>query len=339
MNLNFSQIKEITTGAARVEEEHGLVGLYRFTKEQEELYKTANADFHVKTFCTSGIKIQFKTDSKKLALDIVTERGSSRKYFSVDVLVDEKPVGYVDNFSGTDLPENYTTVELPLGEFSKEFELGDGVKTVCIHMPWSIKTMIKGIVIDENAFIEPVKWEKKLLAFGDSITHGYDALRPSRRYIARLSEKLGAEEFNKAIGGEKFFPELAKLKDSFVPDYITVAYGTNDWKHSDEATFKEKCRCFFENLRQSYPQSEIFAITPIWRKDMYETITGWDFAKIDTNIKDITKGIENVTVITGFDFVPQDENLYADQNLHPNDEGFEFYAENLYNKIKELKND
>ena len=276
----------------------------------------------------------FKTDSKKLNLDIITEIGSSRNYFSVDVLVNGTPVGYIDNFSGVELPENYTKVELPQGEFSKEFELGDGVKTVCLHMPWSARTLIKEIVIDDYAFIEPIKREKKLLVFGDSITHGYDALRPSCRYIARLSEMLEAEEFNKAIGGEKFFPELAKLKDSFVPDYITVAYGTNDWSCMDENTFKEKCRGFYKNLSRSYSQSKIFAITPIWRKDMYEINTEWDFTKVDTYIRDMTSDIENVTVITGFDFVPQDENLYADQNLHPNDKGFAFYAESLYDKIK-----
>ena len=46
---------------------------------------------------------------------------------------------------------------------------------------------------------------------------------------ARLADALGAEEVNKAIGGECFFPELAATKEDFQPEYITVAYGTNDW--------------------------------------------------------------------------------------------------------------
>ena len=37
MKLSFNQIKEISTGCARVEEENGFVNFYRFTKEQEEL--------------------------------------------------------------------------------------------------------------------------------------------------------------------------------------------------------------------------------------------------------------------------------------------------------------
>ena len=46
--------------------------------------------------------------------------------------------------------------------------------------------------------------------------------------------------------------------------------------------------------------------------------------------------IENISVISGFDFVPMDEKYYADLKLHPNDEGFEYYAENLYKEIKEM---
>ena len=43
MKLNFSQIKEITTGAVRVKEENGMISLKRFTEEQEALYKLTGA--------------------------------------------------------------------------------------------------------------------------------------------------------------------------------------------------------------------------------------------------------------------------------------------------------
>ena len=107
-----------------------------------------------------------------------------------------------------------------------------------------------------------------MLAFGDSITHGYDTLHPSGRYAAKLAERLEAEEFNKGIGGEKFFSELASLKEPFVPDYITIEYGSNDWNRIDEETFKYNSRAFYENIVRNYPNSKIFTITPLWRKDM-----------------------------------------------------------------------
>lgn len=333
MKLCFNQIREIITGAVRIAEENGFTNLYRFTHEQEQLYKSVNQDFYAKTFSTAGVRLLFKTDSKRLFLKVATVQSSSRKYFSVDVFVNGNYSGSLDNFSDTVLTQNYVQQEFPLGNFCKEFQLGDGIKTVCVHLPWSVSTSIKQIEIDEGAFIEGIKPTKKLLAFGDSITHGYDALHPSNRYIAKLADKLGAEEFNKAIGGERFFPELAKLKDSFVPDYITVAYGTNDWSGIDKCTFKENCKGFFESLIKNYPESKIFAITPIWRKDMNEDRIFGAFEDVEKTIRECVKGIENITVISGFDFVPKDEKYYADLRLHPNDDGFESYAEHLYNAI------
>ncbi len=334
MKLSFEQIKRITLGAVRVEEENGLISLYRFTKEQEEFYKTRWQDFYMKTFATAGIRLLFKTNSKNLSLTVVTEQGSSRTYFSVDVFCNGKPLGFIDNFSDVVLPQAYTKIQLPFGEFSKDFRLGDNVKTVCIYMPWSTKTSIKELKIDDGAFVEAIKPQKKLLAFGDSITQGYDALRSSNRYVAKLADKFELEEINKGIGGEYFFSELAKTKEPFVPDYITVAYGTNDWNRKEFNTFEENCRGFFENLCLNYPDAKIFAITPIWRKDMLEERVFGEFKKVNEYIRSVAKNLKNITVINGFDFVPKEESLFADMCLHPNDQGFEQYFSGLYDKIK-----
>ncbi len=336
MKLGVNKIREITTGAVRVEEENGEVWFHRFTKEQEALYKGVNDEFYKKALSTAGIKLSFKTDSKELFLKIVAQKGGSREFFSVDVFVDGKTVGYLDNFSHTVLPPIYSRAGFSLGEFSKTFSLGDGVKTVCVHLPFPTITTIKEMVVDDNAFVEGIKPEKKLLAYGDSITHGYDALRPSNRYIAKLAEMLGAEEWNKAIAAEMFFPELAKLKDSFTPDLITVAYGTNDWSHRDESAFKKNCRAFYENISRNYPDTPVFAITPIWRKDLNETSPFGDFKKIEAEIRNAVKDLRNVTVISGFGFVPHEERFFADHKLHPNDEGFAHYFNNLYQAIKSL---
>ena len=334
MKLNISQIKGIATGAVVVKEENGMISLRRFTQEQEELYKITSQDFYNKTFSTAGIKLLFKTDSESLFLKLKTMASTSRKYFSVDVLVDGKLIGYIDNFSDVKLSQDYTKMDFPLGDFSEKFQLGEGEKTVCVHLPWSVRTSIEEISIDDNAFIEGIKPKYKLLAFGDSITNGYDALRPSNRYVAKIADMLDAEEFNKAIGGERFFPKLAKLQDSFKPDYITVAYGTNDWNCMDQGTFKKNCEDFYKNISQNYPQAKIFAITPIWRKDKDEYRIFGSFEKVEEIIKNAAGGIDNITVISGKNFVPKEEKFFADLMLHPNDDGFEYYAENLYKEIK-----
>lgn len=339
MKLSFEQIKSITTGAVDFKSDENGVSFFRFTSEQSESYRERNVNFYRNVFATAGIKLRFKTDSERLRLKIVAERAGTRRYFSLDVFVDGKHIDSIDNFSDKEIPKNYHAMLCESGEFDKSLSFGRGVKTICIHFPWSQAVRLVDMELDDDAFIEPVKHSKKLLAFGDSITQGYDALRPSNRYVAKLCEALGADETNKAIGGETFWPQLSALRDDFVPDYITVAYGTNDWSHSklpDSENFDgfvKNCNSFFENLRKNYPDSKIFAITPLWRQDWEDTEPVWKFAETEEIIRRAAEE-RDVTVISGFELIPHDTDLFGDLRLHPNDDGFNFYFENLYKEIK-----
>ena len=236
MKLTFEQIKSITTGAVCVEKEDDKIRFHRFTEQQEILYGKGGKTFNVRCAASAGIRFRFKTNSQTLKLKFEILKGSSRWYYSFDVFVNGKVVGYLDNFSGVQLPRNYTGVELPLGNAEKEFALGKGDKEVCVYFPWSVCPLLEELSLEDGAYVIPVKPSKKLLAFGDSITQGFDALRPSGRYISRLADALEAEEFNKGIGGERYCPDLARLRDTFTPDYILVAYGSNDWSSTKKAT-------------------------------------------------------------------------------------------------------
>ena len=45
--------------------------------------------------------------------------------------------------------------------------------------------------------------------------------------------------------------------------------------------------------------------------------------------------LDNVICIDGFELVPHDEKCFGDLYLHPNEDGFKYYFENLYKIIKE----
>lgn len=338
MKLDFEQIKSITTGIAEVTQQGGGFYFSRFTKEQQYIYQQYSIprgrSLHTRCLATAGVRLRFRTDSTRLGLAVEVAKCTSRVYFSFDVFVDGKLVGCLDNFRPEELPENYTEIQLSLGEFQKGFDLGQGDKGVCVYLPWSVCPKIQEISLDDGAYVTPVKPQKKLLSFGDSITQGYDATRPSLRYASVIADRLGAEELCKGIGGEVFFPELAATKEDFQPDYITVAYGTNDWGTCEESTFKENCKAFFSNLSENYPNAKIFALTPIWRMGYEIERQCGSFENVAATIREVTVAYENITVISGFDFIPKDPAYFADQRLHPNDAGFRHYAENLYTEIK-----
>ncbi len=335
MRLSLEQIKAITCGAVKIDKEPQGIVFHRFTQEQYDLYEKKNTAFFKKAKGTAGVKLSFRTDSRTLFIRMLTEYTCLRQYFSMDICVNGELIGAIDNYSNHILPEQYVSVELPMGEFSETFSLGEGEKNVEIHLPWNAKVYLNELVLDDGAFIQPAKPKKRLLAFGDSITHGYDALHPSRRYIARLAEALGAEEFNKAIGGERFYPELAATKDDINPDYIVVAYGTNDWRHSSRDQFCRDSEAFIQNIIKNYPGVKTFVITPIWRK-IYEMETDFSsFFEIESILCRAAQGWDQITVVKGFDLVPHDSRYFGDGTLHPTDEGFEYYFNNLWAQIKD----
>ena len=333
MILDFAQVQAVTLGAARIAQQEDGIHFYRFTQEQEALYLERSKDFYKKTFCTSGVQLRFRTDSRSLGLKALANSGSSRKYYAIDVMVNGEMLGCLDNYSDVQMEKNYTTVQCPLGEVENMFTLADGEKEVLITLPWSVEMILQELSLDDGASLVPVKPKYKMLCFGDSITHGYDALRPTNKYITKLARAMDAEEHNKAIGGEIFFPALANTRENFAPDYITVAYGTNDWSKSERDVLIDNCKNFYANLSATYPNAKIFAITPVWRKDYTEYRKSGLFTLVEETIREATKDLSNVTVIRGFDFIPQDENYYADLRLHPNDEGFEYYFQGLKKAI------
>ena len=279
----------------------------------------------MKSFASAGVRMEFFTSSKKLILTGECTKGSSRMSFGFDVYVEGHMVAHMMQ----DLGEGYTP-------FRFEADLGEGKnKAVCVYFPWSARTRLKSVEIDEGAEIIPIKRELKMICFGDSITHGYRAKNPSFSYVARLADALRADVINKGIGAEVFFPTLAALKDDYEPDIITVAYGTNDWSNTPPEQFEKNAPLFFKNLSENYPKAKIFALAPIWRRDCQDRITDiGPFGYIADKFREIAKDIPNMTVIDCLPFVPGEGRYFMPDRLHPNDEGFMFYAFNLYSEIK-----
>ena len=332
--LTLKELNAITLGVSRITEEEDGFHFFRFNEKQEAFYKERNADYYKKTAATAGVRLSFQTDSKSLTLKGSVTETTSRSYYSFDVFKNGDLVGYADNFSNCDIPRDYTSAPFVYAPFEATFDLGEGLKTVTVYFPWTVAVALE-VFVDDDAFLAAIRPAKVLLAFGDSITQGYDAMRPSKRYVSRLVDLLGAQEHNRGIGGEVICPELLNVAELADPDYITVAYGTNDWRRSSRETFTADCRAFYKALSTRYPSARIFAMTPIWRKDRDDVASFGPFDDVAKIIADAVKDLPNVILLSGEDLVPPSENWFADFYLHPTDAGFSHYARNLYAKMKE----
>lgn len=343
MNLNLETLRSIALGTAYVTEEENGFHFHRFTKEQEDLYKTTS--FADKTDGTAGVKLCFKTDSRSLYLKTEVKKRSTRSFFAIDVFKNSEMLGQITNIpsegikfvKGVLMPNN---ISLPLGIFEKKFDLGEGEKEITVYFPWSAEADIISAEIDDGAKIEPVRKKLKMLCFGDSITHGYDALSPSNTYSAILTDAISADSRNKGIGGEMFRPELALCREDTDPDIITVSYGSNDWKKSaSRDVFEKNCSEFYEAISKNYPNAKIFALTPIWRADADNaTSPVGTLDDVRNFIRETASRLPNVTAIDTADFVPHDEKYFSDFYLHPNDEGFALFGKAIAKEIKKHLN-
>lgn len=331
IKLDYSIIKMLAFGADYTETVNGSIMFSRFSQKERNALSYGTD----KSYTTAGVRLEFETDSVQLRIEVCAKDTIpyGRNFYAFDVYCNGEMIGQIKNFNKEPV---YPYKKYSTGERHKRFRLGNGMKHISIYFPWSVQGMIDEIEIDDGSAVRPVSKKKRIIMYGDSITQGYDAASPSYSYASRLADFFDADALNKGIGGSGFMPELARVKTEFLPDFITVAYGTNDWKISGFEDFYSRSKAFFENLSNNYPDIDIFAIAPIWRADFAEKHALGDFFRVLETLNEISLKHKNIHFINGADFIPEDTEYFRDGYLHPNDKGFAFYAKALNNKILKI---
>ena len=333
MKLSAEQIKSVITGAAYFCEDDGKVNPLRFSKEQQEFFLGGEVKaFYTRTFSSAGIKAEFITDSSNITLETEMDQGSSRTWFSFDIRVNGDLIHTIHG----DLKDADGNIEKKI--IKETVSLGEGEKKVTLYFPWSVKTNIISLELDDNSYITPAPRKLKMLTYGDSITHGYDAKNPSLSYASIIADTFDADACNKAIGGEIFRPALAAMPENFTPDVITVAYGTNDFSKCTKEEFDNNSTEFYNTLARLYPTAKIISLAPIYRTDYQKKPEkfGEPFDYVLYRLREIAKDIPQMTVIDCFDFLPKTQDVFQDLRIHPNNTGFDYYAKGVIAEIRKL---
>lgn len=332
MKLDLEQIKNITRGTERIGEESDGIHFYRFKEEEKELYKDV-FDRYFNCMATSGVQMRFKTDADKLFIKgKASVKVCDKRFSSFDLWIDGEKSGTIGALK---YDENETD-GIANATFEECVELGNGEKAVRIIFPWFSSIALESIELLNATFVENITLPKTILMYGDSITHGAHADTPSDAYTVKLADYLNAELYCKGIGGDTFTPALAKIKCNVKPDYVTVAYGTNDWSRKTREEFEKDCKNFYEIVSKTYPDAKIFAISPIWRADLENDKPCGDFASLGDYIKSVVEKLDNVHYINGFELVPHKPEMFGDLYLHPNKDGFAHYFNNLKKEIEQV---
>lgn len=315
MKISFEQIKEITHGALRIEREEKGIRFYRFTALQVDEFYACGDFFGNGALCTTGVVLDFYTDSKTLTLAIA----GGNKY---EVLINGLNFAQVlfDEFE--DFKDKKYTFEInPKGKRVR----------VTLALPSHSVGVIDYVELDEGAEITPYKYKEKLLFIGDSIVQGWDALHDTLSHAYRIARFFDAELLNHGVGGSCFYPKLFDYYD-FDPDRIIVGYGTNDFSaKGSREDFLSHMKGYMERLKERYPKKVVYVVSPIWRTDDYDRPTG-TFEECCALVRDTAESFGFIP-IDGLALFPHDAKFTADGGLHPDDNGFGIYAENLIREI------
>ncbi|HBP37258.1 MAG TPA: hypothetical protein DD640_00640 [Clostridiales bacterium] len=336
------------------EDEEEYLTFLRFTDRQIQVYEP-NAQFHQMSLCSSGVYLTLDTNGDELSLSckiaelnpielvqvkgdvtfgqILHTLGETLKNViwaggqldisqHFDLYIDDVYINSVSIGSGQ------LTFSLP----NPEHEWVNVKIWFPLYKPLSVRQVSINGEWRNTSEKRPV-----LYAFGDSITQGFVAGKPSFCYIAQLAELLGYNALNQGIGGAMFDPIILDgFENLAVPDLITVAYGTNDWSGNPSyEKIKEQITLFFVRLHQLYPNVPTYVLTPIWRTDMDDIQASGTFTSITQLICDIAGAYSPVQIIEGLKISPRNPAFYADGSLHPNISGFSYMASRLFKAIKD----
>lgn len=324
MIIEFSELKKAFSGAVDFIEKNGCLCPRRFTKKQFDHFVDTENYIHKlwKGKSCSGMDIDFYTDSEYLKLDTFCYTASSQSYCYFDVYVDGK-----HHYScGYDAAENT--------DFEVFTKLPSGYKRVTVYLPCLFGVDIKSFELSENSGFEPYKKTRKLLFLGDSITQGYTAEHPSLTYTSIVSRGLNAEGVNHGIGANVFNDKDLDPDLPYSPDIIFVAFGTNDWTHNRD--IKTESQKYLSELIKIYPHSKIYVILPIWRGRLseHEAKTTVTFSEMHDILKCACEDFAKVRIIDGRDLVPNDPKLFRPDTTHPNENGFNYYGNELLKAIE-----
>lgn len=326
MRLTPQQIRSIATGILDMKERAGSVRLLRITDAQRAIYHENDTGWR-RAQTTAGITLDFHTDSQALTLACSDIYLNPNYHCAFDILINGE---FHTSFSLA-IVRPAEEASLTSG-FRHTFRLPEGEKRVTLYFP--LYTMqIDAVELDDGATLSPCRHSRKWVVFGDSISEGREPDHPCSSYVCRLARMLDAEVYNQAISGEIF--RSRKIVPGTYPqcDFVSVAYGTNDFRKQEYDLLIPEVAAFFRQVTETFPNVPIFYLLPLWRKDHDVVTRGRTLEDVRIILRQEAEKYPQIHIIDCWDFIPHEEPYFFDRRLHPNDEGFSFYAEALYPEI------
>lgn len=270
--------------------------------------------------CAPGSRIRFRSNAPNLQINLFFNNLQNTPAYSDAFCV------IVDGVKQAIDPVNNRTahaygIPLSLGSIR--------LRTIEVILPYGAGVDFTNVTQDPIYLLTPClnRPATKLLAIGDSITHGFDATYVQNSWPFLLANAKHYELVNMGYGSSRTENHMAGDDAGDIdPDIITILLGHNDFGAQIALnTFKTQYTTLLNNLLAD-TTAKVYAITLLWTS-LSNTITP---AQYRTAISEVVTAVGNsrVSVVNGLPLATNSTAHFPD-GIHPNDAGSAAIATSL----------
>lgn len=304
--------------------------VYRRLPEEETAL--VNDIVHMRSATPAGGRIRFRTNTKKLHLEMKLET------LNVDPFIPVCGSAGADVLSGSGMASKYIGILFPGDNYTNktpasDFWLDGTMQQITINLPRNEIMSDFTISIEDDAeILPPLPFTRKgrICFYGSSITEGGCASRPGNAYIAAVARWLDMDYVNYGFSGS------ARGEDAMADiickrDFAAIVY---DYDHNapDPEHLEKTHEPFFKKIRTAHPDIPIVFLS----KPDYPQFDGEVRRAIvmKTYRNALEAGDKNVAFIDGSQhFGTWGREMCTVDGLHPNDLGFFRMAEKVYGAL------
>lgn len=304
---------------------------YRLDASKKYCYSNANRYLASNT---SGAQVRVATDASKVFVSVTLHgNGNGMHHFT------DRGVYGVDFYQGIGRQRDYVggvmvTFAVDVNKNEGVLALREGIKEFYINLP-----LYEGVKKVEIGFphgsriCRPMPRENGTVCFyGSSITQGGCAGRPGNMYSHILCRQLDCNNMNMGFSGSARGEQAVAMYiasrpiDAFVMDYVfnTLTVGELEYTHY----------AFYKTVRNAHPDIPVIFVTHPYYAEATERDRQRVGVVFDTYNRALADG-ENVLFVDSESFFPHEmRDLFAVDNLHPNDLGNYYMAKAIYPALK-----
>ena len=188
----------------------------------------------------------------------------------------------------------------------------------------SIVILIASGCGEKNSSLSPLSSSSVILAYGDSLTYGYNVKR-SESYPAKLEVLTGVSVINSGVSGEvsaQGLKRLPKVLDEHHPQLLILCHGGNDLlRKMDLEEIESNIRGMIQlSLDRDIP----VILLGVPKPGIF--LSSFDVYKKITNSMNIIFIEDLISDVLG------DKSLKSD-SIHPNKKGYNVMAEEIYSLL------